>query len=305
MLEILKSVRAVWDPATLLYPSFALPMFSIHDSIMVKDYGVCSGLRVKATSSGYLVSHDSVFCLNYADYILGLWFDIESALRDVRSVFREVIDYLIGYYPSYGIAVSHLDDIIVFMSIFLSKNTNYHVNTVRWVKRILASYSDPLDIIHSDLEDVLASISSIQVRELPKALRYYYSVRGSIIKGGSEDSRLLLEYKGIGPKTLYSYILHVKLDSSYAPFDVNFEKFLLNLGFRLWSRRPDKRYCRLYTCPTCPQSSSCSIGVLRSSLGKALGWLQTVAYIHVKRACRVRACRECPLRRICIARSYS
>ncbi|MEM4966265.1 MAG: hypothetical protein QXS45_05780 [Sulfolobales archaeon] len=288
----------------IFYPSFALPMLDIEDYKAVKIYGVCSGLRIRVSRRVYEVSHNDSFCLEYADYLLGLWLDIDQIFSDVRGVFREIIEILSETYSSYGISVSPLDDVIVFTSIYLSKNTDYHNNTVRWVREILRIYRDPMSLIIRDPREVLDNIGrSFQLRELPQALECYSRIRDHVLRNDSDNYRSLLRCKGVGPKILYSYMLHVKLDTSYAPFDVNLERFLANMNLRIWKRRPDKNLCILYSCNTCPIRDSCGIGILRSYLGRALGWFQTVAYMHVKSMCRMNACDRCSLRRICISRS--
>jgi hypothetical protein len=84
-------VKHVYDLELLTYPSFALPLFDVNEVELVKRYGFCSGLRVKASPYGYVVSHGDPRCVEYSKFILGLWFDPELYYGGVSGDFKPVV----------------------------------------------------------------------------------------------------------------------------------------------------------------------------------------------------------------------
>jgi endonuclease III len=302
-LESVIEVEHVYDLELLTYPSFALPLFDVSGLGLVKRYGFCSGLRVKASPYGYVVSHGDPKCVEYSKFILGLWFDPELYYGGVSGDFKPIVSALLEAYRGFGLSVSPLDDLAVFTSIVLSRRTDYHVNTVRWLRSLLELYVDLAGVASVDPGELSSRISrSFHLRMLPNLVKCYLGVRGEALSG-VEGTRGLFKCSGVGPKTFYSYILHVLLDTSYAPIDVNLEVFLENMGFGGFGSKPQRRYCALYDCNSCPLRSSCLEARLREHLGRLTGWFQTVAYIHVKRFCRRGACSSCSLRSLCVRSS--
>jgi len=298
-LELNFRVSRVVDLKLLTYPSFALPLFDVSDLRLVKRYGFCSNLRVNASSNGYNVRHEDSSCIEYSRFILGLWFDPWLYVGDVSSTFKPVILTLLELYSGFSLSVSPLDDLVVFTSIVLSRRTDYHVNTVKWLRSMIELYGDLASVVSVDPQELLARISrSFHLGMLPQLIKCYLDVREDSLRG-IEGARRLFECRGVGPKTFYSYVLHVLLDTRYAPIDVNLEIFLDNIGFKGLGLKPDRRYCMVYDCPVCPLRSSCIEAKLRDELGRLTGWFQTIAYVHVKRFCRRRACNICGLRNLC------
>ncbi len=292
------NVDSVFDLELLTYPSFALPLFDVYGSWLVKRYGFCSGLRVRVLQSGYRVSHVDPACIEYSRFILGLWFDPRLYYDEVSSAFKSVVSALLDLYRGFSLSVSPLDDIVVFSSIVLSRRTDYHANTVRWLRSLLELYGDLAKIGGVSSLELSTRVSrSFHLRMLPQLIQCYLDVRDDVLKS-VRGAKRLFECRGVGPKTFYSYVLHVLLDTSYAPVDVNLEVFLNNMGFKV-GLKPIRGYCVVYDCGECPLRDSCMEAELRRALGRLTGWFQTVAYVHVKRFCRRGACRVCGLRSLC------
>ena len=302
-MELHLRVNRVSNIDVLTYPSFALPLFDVGDSWLVKRYGFCSGLRVNVYSNGYIVRHEDRRCLDYSSYVLGLWFDPWLYVREVSSVFKPIVLAFLELYPGFSLSVSPLDDVAIFTSIVLSRRTDYHVNSVRWLRSIIELYGDIARVAGVNPGELLVKVArSFHLALLPQLISCYLSVRGEALEGAG-GARGLFRCNGVGPKTFYSYLLHVLLDTSYAPVDVNLEVFLNNMGFEGSRLKPVKRYCMVYNCSVCPLRDRCIEARLRGGLGRLTGWFQTVAYVHVKRFCRRRACSLCSLRGVC-TRSY-
>lgn len=293
------------------YSSFLLPLVSVSsDGLkLIKEYGYCRGTQLVIEDKKLYALSNSIECLQYSRYLSGSWLNVKSYLSNVSKDFRKVLEKMIGLYADIGIPTSPLDDLELFITIILSRNTDYHRNTVVWVRKILETFS-PLDKLVSAEPSFLATkiSSSYQVLELPKVLNYYLMIRDSL-RGPSEKSRVLLRCPGVGPKTLYAYILFVKLDSRYAPIDTN----LLNFLNKLRSLRevinelalPIKNYCFKYVCDECPKNSVCIEAFLKNKLGSLNGWFQTITFLHNKTYCVTKKCVECPLRTECLSTNKS
>ncbi|MEM2376360.1 MAG: hypothetical protein QXZ10_01960 [Sulfolobales archaeon] len=79
-----------------------------------------------------------------------------------------------------------------------------------------------------------------------------------------------------------------------APADTHLNYFA-NKILALHGTQPKKEMCLRHKCDGC--SYYCVISNLRQFFGKALGYLQTVSYIHVKELCKKRKCYACVLRK--------
>ncbi len=266
----------------LFWPSFILPIIEIRDNgkEAKKTAGFCKGLVMRELENyGYYVTHESKECIDYAKYILGKWFSYEQIKKIIeKSNLVKHLHQLIQIFKDYGIAVSPKDDIEIFITIFLSQNTEYHTNTVRWVKKIL----DIFDIRRIDLIDQ-RNISerigrSYQLLRLPEALKCYLDIREKILRG---SHKLLLDCPYVGPKIYFAYRLHVLLDLAIAPIDINLHKYLLKYAPEITQyKKPVERYCRIFECKDCLIKDSCMESILKKEYSMALGWIQTVVYVY-------------------------
>jgi len=290
----------------LFYPSFLLPLISISDNGFkaVKEYGYCKGTELVIEGSKLYALSDSAECLQYSRYLCGSWYNVRDYLEEAHDDFKDLVNEMISLYADVSISTSPLDDLELFTSIILSRNTDYHRNTVRWVKKLLKTFPSIESLISVEPLSLTTRISgSYQVLELPKTLNCYLRMR-NFLSGSPENSRALLTCPGIGPKTLYAYMLFVKLNPSYAPIDTNLIRFLNKLkGLREVVSRltlPIKNYCLKYVCDECPVRKTCIEAFLRSRLGRLSGWFQTVVFLHSKTFCSIKRCVKCPLSRKCL-----
>ncbi|MEM2018201.1 MAG: hypothetical protein QXN79_04875 [Zestosphaera sp.] len=306
LLKLIESPEKI-DFFRLFYPSFSLPLVSISSDGLkaVKEYGHCRGTQLVIENNGLYALSDFNECLQYSQYLSGSWFHARDYLSSVSENFRNLIERMLTLYTDLGIPTSPLDDLELFTSIILSRNTDYHRNTVGWVKKLLKTFPSLESLINAESDFLVSRVSSsYQVLELPKILDCYLRVR-NLLKGPSENSRALLRCPGVGPKTLYAYILFVKLDSRYAPIDTNLLSFLSRLRDlrRIISKSalPIKEYCFKYVCDSCPKNGVCIEALLRNKLGPLNGWFQTVAFLHNKTYCATRKCLVCPLSTECLS----
>ncbi len=292
--------------AKLFYPSFLLPLISISSDGFeaVKEHGYCRGTGLVIEEGKLYALSDSIECILYSRYLSGSWYDVREYLGEVHDDFKDLVSEMIPLYADVSISTSPLDDLELFTSIILSRNTDYHRNTVRWVKKILESFPSIELLISAEPLSLATEIgSSYQVLELPKTLRCYLRIRSSL--GRSPESlRALLTCPGVGPKTLHAYMLFVKLDPSYAPIDTNLLKFLNKLkGLREVIKGltlPVKNHCLKYVCDECPIRKTCVEAFLKSRLRRLSGWFQTIVFLHSKTFCSSKECVKCPISRKCL-----
>lgn len=99
-------------------------------------------------------------------------------------------------------------------------------------------------------------------------------------------------------------MLFVKLETNYAPVDVNLIKFLNRFedfkNLVKYSKPPLKKHCMTRVCWECPIRGSCIENLLSRELGSLTGWFQTVAYLHNKLYCSQRECLKCSLKDFCL-----
>jgi len=306
LLKLIKNRENI-DLLKLFYPSFLLPLVSISSDRLkaVKEYGYCSGVQLIIEDNKLYALSNSIECLRYSKYLSGSWFNTEDYLSSVSRDFKIIIEKMMTLYADIGIPTSPLDDLEIFTSIILSRNTDYHRNTVGWVRKLLKIFSSLESLAYTEPDLLTCKVgSSYQVLELPKIISCYLRIRNSLNRS-SENSRTLLKCRGVGPKTLYAYMLFVKLDTRYAPIDTN----LLHFLNRLRSLRdvigelvlPTKEYCLNYVCDECPKNNTCIEAFLKNALGSLNGWFQTLAFLHNKTYCTAKKCFECPLSTECLS----
>ncbi len=290
----------------LFYPSFLLPLVSISGCgfEVVKEYGYCRGTKLFIEGDKLYVLSNLSECVGYSQYLSGSWFNVRNHLSNVSENFRNVVEGMLTLYGDLGIPTSPLDELELFTTIILSRNTDYHRNTVGWVKKLLKTFPHINSLTNVEPDLLATEISnSYQVRELPEILDCYLRLRNSL-RGSPENSRVLLRCPGVGPKTLYAYILFVKLDPRYAPIDTNLISLLnrlKNLREAISKLRPPiKEYCLKHVCDSCPKNNACIEAFLKKELGHVNGWFQTIAFLHNKTYCAKKKCAACPLHRECL-----
>ncbi|MEM1644510.1 MAG: hypothetical protein QXL96_01350 [Ignisphaera sp.] len=287
----------------LFYPSFILPMFNIQEDKAIKLWGECRGLVIIKEDSKLVIKHSDRVCLDYADEILGFW-SIPSRFDVIEKRYREFLEILVSEYSWFGIATSPLDDVEIFSSIFLSQNTDFHVNVVKWVRNIMEKYGSIEALTSLELADIVKCIGgSYQVLNLVHALKQYLMYRDHLLKKNPEEViTYMLKIKGVGPKVSHAYLVFVRKLTIYAPIDRNLISFLRNFDvtFDLIANAPKKGYCIRYPCGTCPINIGCTYYRVRNAFKVFAAWVQTVAYIHSKLMCKPKLCHRCFLNKICM-----
>ncbi len=232
-----------------LYPSLTLTLLERRGNSYVKAFGVRKGADASADP-----------------YLSGRWYDpwryVGEVDSDVEGAVRELLD---RYGDCVGISISPGDEGLIFVAAFLTQNTTYHANVLRWT-HALFSRSERLD----EIAELAPSVgNSYQLRRLPAALRAYLSAR-------PKDRVDLLKIPGVGPKVADLYLLFTG-DVSAVPVDKHFMRQASRLG--LTGRPPDKNHCARYDCAVCPLQSVCLRARAADKLGRLAGWVQTVLYI--------------------------
>ena len=154
------------------------------------------------------------------------------------------------------------DKTLVAYTIYLSQNTNYHTNTVRWVRELL--------------ETGVIKARSYQVSwfmENKNLIRESTSLGDPL-----EEAARLLTLRGVGFKGSQAYLLYAHGLTEYAPLDRHYRALVSEY---LDLPPPDKKFClrAFFNCERCPLSGECVYSRLRSRLGYFNGVLQSIVYI--------------------------
>ncbi|MEM2308787.1 MAG: hypothetical protein QW266_07690 [Sulfolobales archaeon] len=277
-----------------LYVSFSLPMFKKDGDCWVKVYGYGAGTRVCVNKN--LKCHGNACSNQFLNYITGLWIDKERKLEELDGLAREVAEELVKEFYCLSVSASPWDTFEILTSTFLSRNTDFHKNTVKWVKAFLRKLADPKRASVNQVTQAAVSVyrefGSYQLLQFIEVLNNLLAIT-HIAPTVTPDTtrRSLLKVKYLGPKVADSFILHSGLDMSRAPVDVHYMRFLKRS--RLLDNeyiQPRKSYCITYDCSTCPALQRC-VYAYTTRLFKSLnGFTQTAAYVMDK--LQVRRCED-------------
>lgn len=290
---MLLEIRRNFDLELSLFSSFSLPLFEKEGEWWVKRRGAFRELRMRSRGQDAL-EVENCPDPNVAFILSGAWFDPFEHLEELSEEVREKALLLVERFGDLGLAVNPYDRELIFISVALSANTDFHANTVRWVKRIS----------EGDLRELPGR--SFQLKNLPEQLSFYLReikpVEDSLTP---EELRLkLLQGPRIGPKIATSYLLFSRKDATFfAPSDVHFQRAMRKLGMLSWEKPWDPKLCRSFPCSHCPGREECLSFLARKAFGRLAGWMQTASYILEKLYCRRRRCGECGLREICEERA--
>jgi len=285
-------VIEAWEDFDLklsLEASFSFPMFEMRgrDSF-VKTYGHRSGMRLE----GYvgIVRYEGC-SFEEALYMSGAWFDpLENASRLKRKKAAYIYE-LWQAFPGLGIAVDPWDLRAMFYAMFLSRNTGYHSNTVRWMKIMFSRARNEGELASLDPGDFG---SSYQLAQLSEVKPHLDEVLASLTPGlelmGSEGTfssakTRLLALPHIGPKTVHAFALFCFGLTRFAPADRHLLAVSKALGLAGDDvRMPRKELCMRYDCwsgqKRCPQAPRCLTAILMRELGHMAGWFQTVCFLY-------------------------
>ncbi len=276
------------DLGLTLYPSFVLSILHQVDDGYVKIAGRSKGCVLRQ-AGGRIVSSCGE---ELASYLSGLWYrDIFERASVKRSLSR-VVDALRLVYSSLSLSVDPLDPLHIFVAIFLSQTTSYHVNVLSWARHLWSQTNNPFEAAS------LASraFSSFQAKRLPRALECLpQTFNGDIY----EVRRQLLRCPYVGPKTADAFLLYALADPTSPPIDRHFMAMASRLGIFAGLQPPRKEYCSKYRCEDCPVRDKCIRWRASRDLGGLAGWVQTAFYVHDKAYCARKLCDRCPLRGEC------
>ncbi len=278
-----------------LYASFSLPLFKKEGECWVKVFGFGRGTRV--CSDGGLKCYGSFCSGEFLKYITGLWIDKERGLEELEARAGEVAEELVNDFYCLGVSASPWDSFAILTSTFLSRNTDYHRNTVRWVRAFLVkleTLGESEDSIARAALSTYMEYGSYQLQQFVEVLDGLLAVARSVPRstdpaGSSAIRKRLLGVKYLGPKVADSFILHSGLDQSRAPVDIHYLRFLRERGLlKEGYVYPQKSYCARYECAACPISRRCVYSHARRLFKGLNGFVQTAAYVVGKLG--VRSC---------------
>ncbi len=285
-------VLEAWDEfdlATSLMASFSFPLFEPKDEqTFIKIYGFGRGLKLRG--------HVGMVCYegcgpSEASLLSGAWFD---PLENAKRLKRRKAAYLYELwqaFPGLGIAVDPWDLRAMFYSVFLSRNTDYHTNTVRWVRQMVLRAGDEIGLARLDPRDFGSSYQLAQLAEIKDDVS---AVLDALVPGpglmGSEGAfssikARLLALPHVGPKTVHALGLFCFGLTQLAPADRHLVAVARALGLAGEDTRlPRKELCMRYDClrgpEVCPQARWCITAILMRELGHMAGWFQTAAFLY-------------------------
>jgi len=250
-------IRGVHFGLTLLY-SYLLPLYSIEETssglIFRKIAGASKGLMC-IFNEKKLETHCSVPSgVVVSPSLLGL---------DRRVLFEELCrltstEKCISKYIT--LIYEPHDRELVLYSVYLSRNTDYYVNTVKWVYELVTEGS--------------VKSSSYIIREFN---RVKPALRGVLEKNLDSLSEAveLLRVRGIGVKSVKAYLLHAYGLTLHAPVDRHYASVL---GVK--PTQPNRQLCALrrLDCSAC--TLSCLYNYTTRLFGQFNGVVQSLSYIY-------------------------
>ncbi|MEM1931431.1 MAG: hypothetical protein QW780_00825 [Sulfolobales archaeon] len=269
-------------------------MFEKDGDCWIKVYGYGAGTRVCV--NGSLKCYGGACTGQFLDYVTGLWINKERFLEELEGPAREVAEGLVKEFYCLSISASPWDTFEILTAAFLSRNTDFHKNTVRWVKTFLRELASPtgvyVDLIAQAAISVYREYRSYQLLQFVEVLDKLVAIARMVpAMPPSVTRRNLLKVKYLGPKVADSFILHSGLDTSRAPVDIHYMRFLKKSGLLGGEYiQPRKSYCTTYECSTCPASQKCVYAHTVRLFKSLNGFTQTAAYIMDK--LRIKRCED-------------
>ncbi len=278
-----------------LYPSFTLTLFdNPEDNHYIKVCGYNTGLSLRQVDSRLIV--ENVSDIEYVQDITGLWYEPEKYLNDVDKKLRDIIESIVQRTSFIRLSVSRQDYILIFISTYLSRNTDYYTNVIRWVKKICSLSENNIEKITPEVIKKVGN--SYQLQQLANVLDQVLSIR--LEEDFWSIRQRLLKIPYAGPKVVDAFLIFTKSTTSIAPSDIHYERFVKRFKIFENFRKPSKNYCLKYRCYNCPISNSCLTGLSYRYMGRLSSWIQTVSYVIDREFCTRKLCNRCPLSDICI-----
>ncbi len=282
----------VWDSYSLLNTlkvSYTYPLFENVGDGFVKIYGFNKGLKLKEVNGRLYFSGCSELV---ASMISGLWFNPYTYVKYLSRSSRSIIYELLEKFDGVSVSVNPWDLKTMFITIFLSRNTDFHRRTVAWVKTLI-NMVDVERVESFESLNLRAVGNSYQILQLNEVLPLIDEVfkKKSMLNDLSLTSRLtffkeiekdLLKIKFVGPKTIHAFALYALGLTTYAPIDRHFTNFLIRYSIVDNDfTYPNKRYCLRYDCLSnslCPLRRRCLFFKAYDSFNVLTGWVQAVVY---------------------------
>lgn len=280
-------INEPFEPFLTIYPSFIYPLFDIvardHLLVLRKSIGYIKNTVITIDMRRSIVSCENIDSIDQQviEELLGLWFKPWNYLSDVERKYLNFIEKIIDKHGGVRIAISPKDRKWVFISVFLSRATSFHTNTVKWVKKI--GLSGILDPFNTNYLSLGKNFQLKQINELLSNDSLRNTIQENLNRISSEKTAWkvrmnLVKIKYIGPKTVDALLLFSTRYSVFTPSDRHYKRFLKKF-FNVELKPPIKSYCHLHTCYSCSYTSSCITGWSISQFGKLSGWLQTISYL--------------------------
>ncbi len=281
-------LKTSYDPYLTFYPSFIYPLFKHRvygrNYTIVKAIGEHKGLAIRIEDNIVYIDRDvdERFLLD----ITGLWFDPLAYVNDVKDAYSDFVLKLIEKYRCIRIAISPYDRVWIFISIFLSRATSFHRNTVKWIKELhdKCLYNNPLYC------DPLVVGRNFQLRQLHELLEHSLNALEDLLQPSPVDDedmawflrREFLRLKYVGVKTIDAYLLFTTHNSFFTPVDRHYIVFTRKF-FKLELYPPHRNCCIRYSCHECPYRNRCLCGWSIGVFGRLSGWIQTLSYLYGNR----------------------
>ena len=287
-----------YDLELTFYPSFIITMFrKIHDYHWIKIFGNFKNISIKQNGDKIYIEGNIDF--KYIQEILGIWYNPINFENDVSMRFRDLVHNLVDKCLKIRLAVFSLDKLHIFISTFLSRNTDYYTNVIRWVQKLLELTNDNPDKI-SEVE-VSRVGNSYQLKQLPEALIQYlnnvYSLHDKL--NPWELRKELLSIRYVGPKVAHAYLLFTGKCTFIAPSDKHYIRFIRRLKIFDEIEIPNKNLCIKYSCDECPRNKKCLTGLSYLYFHNLSAWIQTIAYVIDRMFCSKNLCKKCLINDLC------
>lgn len=253
-------IRGVHYGLSLVY-SYLLPLFEVTEVsggfIFEKIHGAGRGVECRFREGG-LITECRVprgVSKKVVERLLGL-----EKLTLARELCRrlglsvEMCTVSLLYEPS--------DARLVFYAVYLSRNTDYYVNTVRWARQVVEKgFVDSTSYVPLEFNRVKPLIDRVFSRGV--------NLRDIVTE--------LLGIPGIGVKSVVALLLHGYGLTEYAPVDRHYARYL---GFE--PMQPPKNHCSKLklACRLC--SRRCIYGYTVRKYGVFNGFIQSLVYVHAR-----------------------
>lgn len=254
-----------------LYYSYLLPLFdvSIEDDklVIVKKHGVCSGLKC------IQIDEESAKCF-IPPGCRGLVYGGLLGLTK-RNIFLKAIGGLKARYLSrFTLIYSPSDKLYVSSTIYLSRTTDYYVNTIKWVREAinLNCFNTPINC-----RGVSNSYQFVHfIQNIHRLIEVFSRDHGGCV----EEALELMKIKGFGVKSAFAYLLHVYGLTEYAPIDRHYAKLIGSMGIA--GRVYPKTICldSKLNCSACLKGSDCLYSLARRTFGDLNGFIQSLMYVY-------------------------